>query len=133
MSIIATTNTEHYENIADSVRYSKDGTQYESDLVAARAEIAEDDGYFSDISTAVQGKTGQVEPYDKSELAQAVGTIDTFTIPIDENSEVSELVTGINANGFYFSSNPNDKTDVLFGIDANDELYVTEGSDANAG
>lgn len=122
-----------FDRIEDSIEYSKDGTQYESDLVAARAEIAEDDALFEDISDAVQALTGQAEPYDKDELAQAIGTIDTFTIPIDENSEVSELVAGINANGFYFSSNPNDKTDVLFGVDENDNLYVMEGSANNAG
>ena len=130
MSIIATTNTEHYENIADSVRYSKDGTQYESDLVAAQAEIAEDDGYFSDISTAVQGKTGQVAPYDKSELAQAVDDLDIYQIPVDESSEVPMLVTGIDASGFYLSSTTSDQTEVLFGVDENNNLYVTEGSDA---
>lgn len=122
-----------FDRIEESIEYSKDGTQYESDLVAAKAEIVEDDALFEDISDAVQALTGQAEPYDKSELSQAIGTIDTFTIPIDENSEVPMLVAGINANGFYFSINPNDKTDVLFGVDANDDLYVTEGSDANAG
>lgn len=130
MSIVAITNTQHYESMADSIRYSKDGTQYESDLVAARAEIAEDNGYFADISTAVQGKTGQVEPYDKSELAQAVDDLDIYQIPVDENSEVPMLVTGIDAAGFYLSSTTSDQTDVLFGVDETNNLYVTEGSDA---
>lgn len=119
-----------FDRIEDSIEYSKEGTQYESDLVAARAEIAEDDGYFSDISTALQGKTGQAEPYDKSELAQAVENLDTHTIPIDASSEVPALVTGIDASGFYLSSSTTDKTDVLFGVDENSNLYVTEGSGA---
>ena len=119
-----------FDRIEESIEYSKDGTQYESDLVAARAEIAEDNGYFSDISDAVQGKTGQVEPYDKSELAQAVDDLDIYQIPIDESSEVPMLVTGIDALGFYLSSTTSDQTDVLFGVDENNNLYVTEGSDA---
>ena len=98
----------------------------------AVAEIEEDNGYFADISTAVQGKTGQVAPYDKDELASAIDGIDTFTFPIDENSEVSVLVPGINQDGFYLSSNPNDKTDVSFGVDENNNLYVIGGSVANA-
>lgn len=121
-----------FDRIEDSIEYSKEGTQYESDLVAARAEIAEDNGYFADISTAVQGKTGQVAPYDKDELAQAINGIDTFAFPIDGNSEVSVLVPGINQDGFYLSSNPNDKTDVLFGVDENNNLYVIGGSVVNA-
>lgn len=64
-----------FDRIEDSIEYSKDGAQYESDLVAARAEIAEDEGYFSDISTALQNKTGQVEPYDKSEMAEAINVL----------------------------------------------------------
>lgn len=130
MGVIATTNTQHYQDIANSVRYSKDGTQYESDLVAARAEIAEDNGYFSDISDALQRKTGQVEPYDKSELAQVVDDLDIYQIPVDESSEVLMLVTGIDASGFYLSSTTSDQTNVLFGVDENNNLYVTEGSDA---
>ena len=119
-----------FDRIEESIEYSKDGTQYESDLVAARAEIAEDNRYFSDISDALQGKTGQVEPYDKSELAQAVDDLDIYQIPVDEGSEVPMLVTGIDASGFYLSSTTSDQTDVLFGIDENNNLYVTEGSDA---
>lgn len=119
-----------FDRIEDSIEYSKDGTQYESDLVAARAEIAEDNGYFSDISDALQGKTGQVEPYAKDELAQAVDDLDIYQIPIDESSEVPMLVTGIDASGFYLSSTTSDQTDVLFGVDENNNLYVTEGSDA---
>lgn len=119
-----------FDRIEESIEYSKDGTQYESDLVAARAEIAEDNGYFSDISDALQVKTGQVEPYDKSELAQAVDDLDIYQIPVDESSEVPMLVTGIDASGFYLSSTTSDQTDVLFGVDENNNLYVTEGSDA---
>ena len=37
--MIAKTNTQYYQNIADSVRYSLDGTQYESSLSQARAEL----------------------------------------------------------------------------------------------
>lgn len=35
---IAITNTDHYSNIADSVRYSKDAAAYESSLARAKAE-----------------------------------------------------------------------------------------------
>lgn len=38
----------------------------------AVAEITEDNSIFSDISTAIQGKTGQVEPYQKEDMAQVI-------------------------------------------------------------
>jgi hypothetical protein len=65
MSVIATTNTQHYENIADSLRTAGDLSNYKSEL-AVDAEI------FEDISDALQSKTGQQEPYDKDELAQVI-------------------------------------------------------------
>jgi hypothetical protein len=65
MSVIATTNTQHYENIADGLRTAGDLSNYKSEL-AVDAEI------FEDISDALQSKTGQQEPYDKNELAQVI-------------------------------------------------------------
>lgn len=119
-----------FEKIEESIAYSKDGIQYESELSAARAEIAEDNTIFEDISDAVQEKTGQVEPYAKDELAPAIRNMDIYALPIDEASTVPELVAGIDLEGFYYSANPADRTSVLFGVDSNNDLYVTKGSDA---
>ena len=119
-----------FDKIEESIAYSKDGIQYESELSAARAEIAEDNTIFEDISDAVQEKTGQVEPYAKDELAPAIRNMDIYALPIDEASTVPELVAGIDLEGFYYSANPADRTSVLFGVDSNNDLYVTKGSDA---
>ena len=73
MSVIATTNTQHYENIADGLRTAGDLSNYKSEL-AVDAEI------FEDISDALQSKTGQQEPYAKDELAQAVLSLPTDLI-----------------------------------------------------
>lgn len=70
--MIAKTNTQHYTDIADAIRYSKDGSTYESELSLAKAETVQDNQYFEDISTAIQSKTGQTEPYDKDELADVI-------------------------------------------------------------
>lgn len=65
MSVIATTDTQHYEDIADGLRAAGDLSNYKSEL-AIDAEI------FEDISDALQSKTGQQEPYAKDELAPAI-------------------------------------------------------------
>ena len=37
--MIAKTNTQYYQDIADSIRYSKDDNQYESDLIQEKNKI----------------------------------------------------------------------------------------------
>ena len=97
MSAIATTNTQHYENIADGLRTAGDLSNYKSEL-AVDAEI------FEDISDALQSKTGQQEPYTKDELAQAVSDLPTNLIPktitengvynaADDNADGYDVVT----------------------------------------
>ena len=52
-----------FSDISDAVDYCNEGTaEYHSKVELLEAEIADDNGYFSDISTAVQSKTGQTEP-----------------------------------------------------------------------
>lgn len=93
MSAIATTNTQHYENIADGLRTAGDLSNYKSEL-AVDAEI------FEDISDALQSKTGQQEPYAKDELAQAVSDLPPNLIPktITENGVYN--ASSDNADGY---------------------------------
>lgn len=82
-------NDDHLKSYADSIRYTKDGIEYTTTLERARAEIAEDNGYFEDISEAVQSKTGQVEPYEKDELEGAIDGIVT-----DPNANLDAYIQG---------------------------------------
>lgn len=89
MSVIATTDTQNYENIADGLRTAGDLSNYKTEL-EADAEI------FDDISDALQSKTGQQEPYAKDELAQAVSDLPTDLI--------SKTIT---QNGIYSANSDN--------------------------
>ena len=56
-------------------------------------------------------------------MAQNIGVIDTFLVPIDSNSNADKLVFGIDDDGIYMSDIDGYKTDVKFGTDQNG-LYV---------
>ena len=58
-----------------------------------------------------------------STMAQNIGLIDNFLVPIDSNSNADKLVFGIDDDGIYMSDIDGYKTDVKFGIDQNG-LYV---------
>ena len=61
---IAITNTDHYSNIADSVRYSKDAAAYESSLARAKAERDSIiDGSITSIESDVTNIRGYVFAY----------------------------------------------------------------------
>ena len=79
-------------------------------------EISTDNGIFGDISTAVQSKTGQVEPYDKTELADAIDNIDGLFVDSDSDTPIE---FGIDANGFYYATASGEGTDVKIGRDTN--------------
>ena len=57
----ATTDTQHYEDIANAINYSKDGTQYTSDLTKARSALAEDASKFDDIDRNLEEINGKLE------------------------------------------------------------------------
>lgn len=57
---IAITNTDHYSNIADSVRYSKDAAAYESSLARAKAER---DSIIDGSITSIESDAVSVRPY----------------------------------------------------------------------
>lgn len=56
-------------------------------------------------------------------MAQNIGLIDNFLVPIDSNSNANKLVFGIDGDGIYMSDIDGYKTDVKFGTDQNG-LYV---------
>lgn len=66
--MIAKTDTQHYTDIADAVRYSKDGSAYESDLDRARAEIDSDNNKFEDIDQQLQEINAKLQPHDLSKV-----------------------------------------------------------------
>lgn len=79
-------------------------------------EISTDNDIFSDISTAVQSKTGQAQPYNKTELANAIDNIDGLFVDADSDIPIE---FGIDANGFYYATASGEGTDVKIGRDAN--------------
>lgn len=110
MGVVATTNTQHYEDIADGLRTAGDLSNYKSEL-AVDAEI------FEDISDALQSKTGQQEPYAKDELAQAVSNLPPdIGLYISDTSDIP-IYFGANDDGFYICTTEEEKTDVAFGRD----------------
>ena len=79
-----------FADISDAVDYCNDGTaEYQSKVDALETKIAEDNGYFEDISEAVQSKTGQTEPYEKDELAGAIDGI-----VVDPNANLEAYIQG---------------------------------------
>lgn len=66
--MIARTDTQHYSDIADSVRYSLDGTAYESDLSRARSEIAADNEKFGDIDQNLAEINAKLAPQDLTQI-----------------------------------------------------------------
>lgn len=79
-----------FADISDAIDYCNEGTsEYHSKVQDLEDEIAEDNGYFEDISEAIQSKTGQTEPYDKSELAGAIDGI-----VVDPNANLDAYIQG---------------------------------------
>lgn len=112
MGVIATTNTQNYENIANGLRTAGDLSIYKSEL-AIDAEI------FEDVSEAIQRKTGQVDPYDKTELADAIDALPPdIGIYISDTSDIP-VYFGINNSGFYICTTEAERTPVALGRDGN--------------
>lgn len=84
-------------------------------------EISTDNDIFDDISAAIQSKTGQVEPYDKTDMAYAIEHM-SVGLPIDPNSD-TPLEFGMDVDGFYFSTIEGEGTSVFVGRDGN-RLYA---------
>lgn len=106
----AVTDTQHYDGIANAINYSKDGTQYESDLAKARNEISQDNAYFSDIGTAIVAKDGGNIP-DKSEMADRIEALPTGGNTLDEffanTLEVANIPSAKFINDIIFSNKSN--------------------------
>ena len=90
----------------------------------AVAEITEDNSIFSDISAAIQRRTGQVLPYDKTEMANAIDNL--VVISADPNSS-TPIEFGQDVDGFYFSDTAGEGSLVYLGRDQ-DGPYSTGGS-----
>ena len=57
-------------------------------------------------------------------MAQNIGSIDNFTIPVDSDSQ-TPIIFGKDSGGFFISDTTSDKTDLAFGKDSNG-IYVNE-------
>lgn len=90
----------------------------------AVAEITEDNSIFSDISSAIQRRTGQVDPYDKEDMADAIDNMDV--ISADPNSS-TPIEFGYDADGFYFSDTVGEGSLIYLGRDQ-DGPYATGGN-----
>lgn len=75
-------------DVTDYVSVKAEVPTYEEEYRQAQAELAQDNTYFSEISTAIQSKTGQAEPYEKDELAAGVYSIFT-PLPDSAYSDVN--------------------------------------------
>lgn len=67
----AVTDTQHYDDIAKSINYTRSDVLYKSDLTRAREEIALDNDYFEDIGEAIVTQDGGTTP-EKSQMAARI-------------------------------------------------------------
>ena len=90
----------------------------------AVAEVETDNSIFDDISTAIQGKTGQAEPYAKEDMAYAIEHM-SVGLPIDPDS-LTPLEFGVDDEGFYWSDTQGEGTPVFIGREST-RLYAIGG------
>lgn len=76
--MIAKTNTQYYQDIADSIRYSKDNVQYESDLIQEKNKINQMDEDIAAVYNECEIK-GAVIPQIKNttNLIDTVASLQT--------------------------------------------------------
>ena len=70
----AITDTSHYDNIAEAINYSKDGTQYEGELTRAKSELAEDNSKFENIDQNLEEINSKLEGISLDNIV--VGVLD---------------------------------------------------------
>lgn len=70
----AITDTTHYDNIAEAINYSKDGTQYEGELTRAKAQLAADNSKFDNIDQNLEEINNKLNGVSLDNVA--VGVLD---------------------------------------------------------
>lgn len=88
-------------------------------------ELDEDDAIFDDISAAIQQRTGQVEPYDKEDMADAIENMDSG-VPLDPAS-LTPAEFGIDDTSLYITDEIGGGNLVFLGRDQ-DGIYATGGT-----
>ena len=99
--MIAKTNTQYYQDIADSIRYSKDNIQYESDLTQEKNKIKQINEDIAAVYNECEAK-GAIMPEieNSTNLAQTVASIPEAVSPILITKQITE-------NGVYNASEDN--------------------------
>lgn len=93
--MIAKTNTEHYQNIADEIRTA-------NDYAAFKSEIEVDNELFEDIGEAIAEKDGGEIP-ERSEIVERIGAIRTlpeFDMTVEDNQV--KMVVEVNDHDLSF-------------------------------
>lgn len=80
MSVIATTDTQNYENIADGLRTAGDLDAYQTELSAVKSELAADNAKFEDIDRNLEEINAKLVPIDLN--AVDFGIVDFVNDPI---------------------------------------------------